>query len=63
MTAKETFIKELVRYLVKNQATKSIGVELGNPAFCEWVTLRELTPLRGYPTVEEATIIITEFLR
>lgn len=63
MTTKEAFIKELVRYLVENQVIKSKGVELNNPVFCEWVTLRELTPIKGYPTIEEATKIITEFLK
>ena len=60
--SKETFIRQLAEFLVKDQAVKSIGLENGNPAFCEWACLRECTPLKGYPSVEDAIKTLTEFL-
>lgn len=59
---KNRFIKRLAEYLVKDQAKKSIQLEMGSPAAKEWAALRRETPLFGYPTVEEAERTLTEFL-
>lgn len=63
MKTKEEFIKALAVYLVKDQARKSIELEMQKPAAEEWAALRSLTPLFGYPTVEEAVTVLTEFLK
>jgi hypothetical protein len=59
---KKRFIKGLAEYLVKDQAKKSIQLEMGNPEAKEWAALRSLTPLKGYPTVEEAEHVLMWFL-
>jgi hypothetical protein len=59
---KKKFIKRLAEYLVKDQAKKSIQLEMGSFDAKEWAALRSLTPLNGYPTVEEAERILMEFL-
>jgi hypothetical protein len=56
------FIKKLARYLVGDQARKSIELQMGKQDAKEWADIRGATPLFGYPTVEEAEKKLTEFL-
>ena len=63
MTLKQIFIHRLAEYMVKDQAMKSIELEMGKPSAKEWAAMRSLTPLHGYPTVEEAEKVLTEFLK
>jgi len=56
------FIRGLAEYLVGDQAHKSIMLQMGRPEGTEWMKLRNLTPLMGYPTVEEAEAVLKEFL-
>lgn len=59
---REEFIKELAEYLAgKDTAEYSIGLQLGNRNALQWKRLRELTPLFGYPSQEEAVRTLTEF--
>lgn len=68
---KELFVRVLAKFLVDNQAGKSIAMELearhppvhGIVWAQEWAALRNATPLFGYPTVEEAEKALTEFLK
>lgn len=60
---KQNFIKELAAYLVGDQAHQSIRLSMGNADAQQWARLRQATPLSGYPTVEEAEEVLTEFLR
>jgi hypothetical protein len=57
---KKKFIKRLAEYLVKDQARKSIQLEMGGPDAKEWASLRSLTPIKGYPTVEEAEQVLIQ---
>ena len=62
---KKRFLHQLAVFLVGDQAKKSILLEM--PTMVrdlaeEWAALRDETPLFGYPTVEEAEEILTEFL-
>ena len=59
---KEAFVKALAEYLVKDQARKSIELKMKKPAALEWARLRNLTPLSGYLTIEEAEKVLAEFL-
>ena len=59
---KEAFIKVLAEYLVGDQSTKSINLQLGTPGMQDWALLRNHTPLQGYPSVEAAVETLTEFL-
>ncbi len=59
---KKKFIKKLAEYLVKDQAKKSIQLEMGSQDAKLWAELRSLTPIVGYPTVEEAEYVLTWFL-
>jgi len=69
---KKAFIKELAKFLVDNQAGKSINLELfdrrplmpGIPNWPkEWAELRNAVPgLFGYPTIRETELILKEFL-
>lgn len=63
MKSKEEFIKQLAIYLVGDQAKKSILLQMGNEEALQWAKLRSMTPLFGYPTVEEAEAELTEFLK
>jgi hypothetical protein len=63
MSLKQTFIHRLAEYMVKDQVQKSIELEMGKPSAWEWAHLRSLTPLHGYPTVEEAEKALVEFLK
>ena len=69
---KTLFIKALAGFLAGNQAGKSIELEMESrsPRLApmtswaqEWAKLRDMTPLFGYPTVEEAERSLMEFLR
>lgn len=51
---KPLIIRALAEYLVRDQARKSIELEMGKPYAKEWSVLRGTTSVRGYPTVEEA---------
>ena len=59
---KKLFIKQLAVFLVGDQAMKSIELEMGRPSAVQWSRLRGAAPLHGYPTLEEAEEILTEFL-
>ena len=60
--AKKAFIAALAEYLVGDQVKKSIHLQLGKESAVQWSKLRGLTPLHGYPTVEEAQKILEDFL-
>lgn len=59
---KDRFIQALAEYLVADQAKKSIELQMGKESAKQWLNLRSMTPLFGYPTVEEAVETLTEFL-
>jgi len=63
MNMKEAFIKKLAEYFTKDQAEWSMKLQAGSQAARTWADLRGLTPLRGYPTVEEAEKTLSDFLR
>lgn len=65
----QRFVTQLARFLVENQAGKSIRLELERmrPGAIvtlakEWAELRATTPLLGYPTVEQAETELADFL-
>jgi len=60
---KDLFVRELAVYLVANQATMSIKLQMGSPEAVTWAKLRGATPLFGYPTVDEAEVQLRDFLR
>lgn len=62
-TMKKTFIKRLAEYFVVDQAKWSIKLSMNSADAKTWAELRNLTPLRGYPTFEEAEKVLSEFLR
>lgn len=51
---KRDFTRALARFLVCNQAGKSIDLEMGKEYAKEWSELRATTPLSGYPNLDEA---------
>jgi hypothetical protein len=59
---KQRFVRELAEYLVADQAMRSIELSMQKPEALQWARLRNATPLSGYPTVEEAERLLTEFL-
>jgi hypothetical protein len=67
---KKKFIHELAVFLVGNEATKSVclEIELGRkddrlPKWAhEWSNLRSSTPLSGWMSIEEAEVVLNEFL-
>lgn len=65
---KRAFIKALAKFLVGDQAKKSILLDpkMGPSPFSslikEWAELRGHTPLHGYPTMIEAVEALEEFL-
>lgn len=63
MKTKAQFIHELAKYLVGDQAKKSIELQMGKESAKQWAKLRSATPLFGYPTVEEAEAELTKFLK
>lgn len=60
---RDAFIKVLANYLVRDQAKRSIQLEMGSSDAKEWAEMRSLTPLMGYPTVDEAVQVLKEFLK
>lgn len=60
---KDAFIKALANYLARDQAKRSIQLEMGSQDAREWAHMRSLTPLAGYPTVEETEKVLKEFLK
>lgn len=62
-TMKKAFIKRLAEYFVVDQAKWSIKLSMNSADAKTWSELRNLTPLRGYPTLEEAEKVLSEFLR
>lgn len=61
-TAKDRFITELAKYLVGNQVEQSIWLEMGDRNAQQWAAIRDQTPLFGYPTVDEAEVVLRKFL-
>lgn len=63
---RKAFVKELAKFLVGDQASKSISLEARGQLTGEWARawadLRQRTPLSGYPTVEEAERTLSDFL-
>jgi hypothetical protein len=55
------FARRLAEYLAGDQARRSIELEMGRPGAVEWAELRGLTPLAGYPTVDEAEKALLAF--
>lgn len=60
---KRDFLRALAEYFCKDQAKMSIYLEMGSEHAKTWARLRSLTPIRGYPTVDEAERMLSEFLR
>ncbi len=48
------FARVLAKYVAEDQATKSIELSMGKESAKMWAEMRSCTPVRGYPTVEEA---------
>ena len=59
---KTEFIRKLAEYLVDDQAKKSILLGMGDKNAALWAAIRDTIPLHGYPTVDEAEAVLTEFL-
>ncbi len=59
---KQKFIEELAKYMVENQARKSILLETGDEQAKEWSKLRNLTPIFGWVSVDEAKQVLMDFL-
>jgi hypothetical protein len=59
---KSEFVDALAEFLVSNQATKSIKLQMQDPLAIEWAKLRSKSTLHGYPTLEEAKASLREFL-
>lgn len=60
---KAAFIETLAEHLAgTNQVKYSIKMELNRDEAMDWAKLRSATPLFGYPTIEEATEQLSEFL-
>lgn len=59
---KETFVRRLAAFLVKDQAAKSIRLEMGRPDAKEWAHLRAATPISGWPTEQEAVETLSKWL-
>lgn len=58
---KQCFVRALAEYLVKDEGSKSIWLEMGKPWAMEWARLRGNTPLSGYNTVEEAAKVLGDW--
>lgn len=63
MNRKEQFIKALAVFLVKDQAQKSIELQMGKTSAKEWAELRSKSGILGYPTVEEAESHLTKLFK
>lgn len=62
-TRKAMFVRALAEYLVGDQVQKSIELQLGKAEAQVWAKVRGLTPLMGYPSIDEAEQVLTAFLR
>lgn len=62
MADKEAFIRALAAYLVSGQARMSIRLEMGDPDARIWASVRNATPLSGYPDIFEATRQLADWL-
>lgn len=62
MKNKVLFIKQLAQFLAGDQSRKSIELQMGKSSAKEWAELRNLTPLFGYPTMEEAEQTLADWL-
>lgn len=68
LAKKREFIKALAKFLVGDQAKKSILLDPrmeGSPFYSvvkEWAELRGASPLFGYPTISEAEEVLEELL-
>lgn len=62
MKSRADFIKALADFLVGDQGTRSIELEMRRPHAIAWAGLRQTTPLVGYPTVNEAEVILGKWL-
>lgn len=62
MTDKERFIAELAKFLVGNDACKSIELQIGTTSAKEWAALRRATPIQGWVPVKEAERILRDWL-
>lgn len=60
---KADFVHKLARFLVDDQDTKFAQAQVAVPLAREWKVLREMVPLYGYPTVEEAELELEGFLK
>ena len=58
---KKEFVQQLANYLAGNQALMSIKLQLRAEDALQWAALRATTPLRGWTTVEEAEIELTNW--
>jgi hypothetical protein len=56
------FVRSLAEYLVGNQVERSIELSMHTRQAIQWAHIRSLTPLLGYPTVDEAEDTLREFL-
>jgi len=59
---KRDFIYQLAKFLVEDQATMSIKLQMGNEDARKWSILRSYTPLQGYLSVDEAETVLTKWL-
>lgn len=59
---KKKFVRALAEYLASDLAHKSILCQMGKSEGRQWAELWNASPLRGYPTVDEAEKMLTEFL-
>lgn len=59
---KRAFVRELAKFLVEDSGRKSIELGMGKPHAQAWASLRQSTPIMGYPTVDEAAKQLGEWL-
>lgn len=59
---RRAFIRGLAEYLAGDQAVRSIKLEMGDKDAQVWAKLRGLSPLFGYPTVDEAEKLLGSWL-
>lgn len=63
MSKRKAFIRALAEYLAgTNQVEMSVKLEHGRPDAKLWAEMRSLSPLSGYPTVDEAEKELRKFL-
>lgn len=62
---RDQFVTALAAFMVDLQAGKGIALSMPPgviPWAREWATLRQATPLHGYPDRKEAELVLREFL-